>query len=546
MRFFLLLVFVFLIVQAKEIDLNQVDDSKSKLLLFSTRTYTNLVKTIEKIRKDDEFIYVYFPDKKLYGIYIVNIDEKKLQEYQKYYKKYFSDLIKSNKKFNKSKKIISKEIIDRIKKVDTKEKKATKQLLKQRIVVSNNNKFIIGLKYYKNKQYQKAYDYFYDMFKRDLQNPRINFYLGLSAVKLKQYEKAVSAFERVLIKRPNHLRARLEFARALFYLKNYNESKKEFLKVLNNEKVPKKVARNIKYYLKVINKITKKKNYNIILMVGIKEDNNINNDVGTNTVINDNIGLPPTKGNDKKSTSILETMTMFNYNKKIGADYMDKTSILLFSQSYNNYHEKDILFLSIANGLDYYLKGKKITNKIHYDIVRLNNKAYLNSVGFNLSYSKKLDKKFMVGSVIELQRKSNLTNNNKDAIYKELSLFLKHKVNKFSMLDYKFLISKEKAKVPEENDNVRKYFSINYSKILSKKLSMKFGFKYAMTKYLKKGELFLRTRNDKQYNYNLNVTYKLNPRVMLNGTAIYIKNRSNRDANVYDKMVSGVNVMYVF
>ena len=80
MRFFLIFIFVFLILQAKEIDLNQIDDTKAKLLIYSAKTYTHLKESIDKIRKNDDFIYKYFHDKELYGLYIVNIDKTKLDD----------------------------------------------------------------------------------------------------------------------------------------------------------------------------------------------------------------------------------------------------------------------------------------------------------------------------------------------------------------------------------------------------------------------------------------------------------------------------------
>ena len=145
-----------------------------------------------------------------------------------------------------------------------------------------------GLQLYQNHQYKQAYKLFYSLFNNHLDNEEINFYLGLCAFKLKKYDKAVEAFERVLIKNPNNLRARLEYARSLFYMQNYQESKKQFLMVME-QNIPIEVKQNIRKFLILIDKLQQKNLYNILLSVGLKYDSNINNDAGSDTVIHDTV-----------------------------------------------------------------------------------------------------------------------------------------------------------------------------------------------------------------------------------------------------------------
>jgi tetratricopeptide (TPR) repeat protein len=69
---------------------------------------------------------------------------------------------------------------------------------------------------------------------------------GVYFYKQKQYERALEIFDRVLINHPNSKRARLEYARVLFAMGRYEESKKEFLIVLNQNPPP-LVKKNIKW-----------------------------------------------------------------------------------------------------------------------------------------------------------------------------------------------------------------------------------------------------------------------------------------------------------
>lgn len=71
------------------------------------------------------------------------------------------------------------------------------------------------------KQYQKAYDFFYEHFRTAPDSRNVNFLLGKSAYGMGDYEAAVMAFERVLIIDPDAVEMKLEIAKSYIALGSY-------------------------------------------------------------------------------------------------------------------------------------------------------------------------------------------------------------------------------------------------------------------------------------------------------------------------------------
>jgi tetratricopeptide (TPR) repeat protein len=166
-------------------------------------------------------------DGQYYIVYAVNIDTKNKNKiksiFQKKYKDAFFVFISScNSVYNKAS--INKKSISR---------------------------YDIALNSFKNKNYEKSYYLFNNLFNQDNTNFHANFYLGRSAFELKNYEKALSAYYKFLVQKPNSIRVQLELARTLFYQKNYEESEQLFIKI-KEEKLPKSVIKKIDYYLVLI------------------------------------------------------------------------------------------------------------------------------------------------------------------------------------------------------------------------------------------------------------------------------------------------------
>ena len=116
--------------------------------------------------------------------------------------------------------------------------------------IEDSNKYITAATMYNTKQYQKAYDMFYELFLENNNNININYFLGKSAFNLEKYDEATAAFERVLIQKPDFNQARYDYARILYKLKQNEEAKKEFEKLLESE-ITTETKEEIKKYLNI-------------------------------------------------------------------------------------------------------------------------------------------------------------------------------------------------------------------------------------------------------------------------------------------------------
>lgn len=412
--------------------------------------------------------------------------------------------------------------------------------------LSLNEEIYQGLHYYNTHQYEKAYKFFNRLFQSNLDNERINFYLGITALKLKKYDKAVEAFERVLIKNPNNLRARVEYARALFYLKNYDESRREFLKVLRNESVPIEVKKNIEKFLTLIDKLDKRVFYNAFLSVGIKHDNNIDNDVGAGTPIQDTIfDTNLSRGNSKKGDFINEDLAVLNQRYDIGerGGWKMNNSLVAFAQNYFKYSDNNVLYFSVGSELSTKKDDYLYKNRFFFNKILLDNSSYLNSYGVTFSLYKPVDK-FLFNPAVTLKRK-DFENDNLDSINKAFSLSAVQKLQNMDVLKYRVAYIDENAKVDAENSYRKSSFKIDYEKRV-KKIKFNVGYHFFVKDYKEKSSVFLRKRKDRQSHLKGNVLYDIKKNLKAKFGVEYIKNSSTRDANDYSKLIESLNLEILF
>jgi len=454
-----------------------------------------------------------------------------------------------------------KELLEKekeIKRLKEKQKKARElKAKKEKLKKLLQSPLYKALILYKQKKYKAAYSAFYKLFENDMQNARVNFYLGLCASRLKHYEDAVSAFERVLIKEPNHLRAKLEHAKALFFLKDIEGSEKEFREVLKTKKLPKAVVKTIYRFLAFIEKTKIRNKFNFIAMVGLKYDNNINNDIGKGTPIDDT--SIPDEGNSEVSDVLHEEMLMINHTYDFGkiGGYYWQNSVMAFLQNYSGKSyttgtekkktdEKNIIFTSISTGVGTKSKSYNYFVKLHHDDIKINNIKILQVNGLQFSCSKPISKKYTASLKAKYQQKDNISDDNSDATYYEINPAIKIKRSKKDTISFDISYASEDAKVDEEKDNIALFLKAGYNYIYTKKFSTTYSYKYKTLNYAKKSVTYKDKRSDKQHNINITGVYKIKPTIMLNGGLSYTKNSSTRDSNTYDKYVINISSMFVF
>lgn len=422
-----------------------------------------------------------------------------------------------------------------------------------------------AMRLFKEQKFKEAYDAFYKLFEEDVGNARINFYLGLSASNAKMYDEAVSAFERVLINEPNHLRARLEFAKAHFFLKNFEEAETEFIKVLQNKDLPEPVIVSINKFLDIIETTKNRNHFQSIAMVGLKYDNNINNDVGENTPINDladdwQVFEAQMEGFAPVSDAMHEEMYNLNHIYDFGrlGDYFMQNSFLIFAQNYSGKEykqdtetlstdDKNLIFSSVSSGIGTKTKNVNFLIKAHYDAINLAGEEIMSVVGLEMNYARPYSQNITWDTKWKYQNKDVAANDDGDSGYMELNLGMKRNDPETKdVIAFNLGISQERANVAANTDNDIMNLRALYTKAFSDKLSSTAGYTYKTIDYLEKSPIDKNVRADTQHNFTLSSMYKYNLSTMINGTANYIMNDSSRDSFTYDKFQVGANVMFIF
>jgi len=130
-----------------------------------------------------------------------------------------------------------------------------------------------GVLLFNNSEFQKAYDVFSKLVRKDPSNMDLNFYLGRSAYESGDYETAIFAYDRMLIQNPELHRIKLEMARAYIQLGSYDEAERLFNEVLSTNP-PQEVQDNIGLYLENITASRKNHNFKGNFLIGTAYDDN--------------------------------------------------------------------------------------------------------------------------------------------------------------------------------------------------------------------------------------------------------------------------------
>lgn len=218
--------------------------------------------------------------------------------------------------------------------------------------VENSNRYITATILYNTKEYQKAYEMFYDLLLEHSDNVNINYFLAKSAFNLKKYDEATAAFERVLIAKPDFDVARYEYANLLYLLKNDSEAKNEFETLLKKE-INTSIKEEIKKSLLVIENRNKRISGNLNLMIGLTTSSNVNNGL-----INTEYKLPglndiTVEGEEPISDSAHNeaiNLNLFNYIDSKPIRF--KNSFLIYNKSFFNEKDQNFTLFSYKPSIE--------------------------------------------------------------------------------------------------------------------------------------------------------------------------------------------------
>ncbi len=416
-------------------------------------------------------------------------------------------------------------------------------------IQNKSNSYEVAYSFYKNKNYQVAYEIFNALFKNNLENKEINFYLGRSAFELKKYDEAYSAFERILIKYPNENRVKLELARIDYIQGRYKSSKKLFLE-LKKQNLPKNVQNNIDIYLSKIAQKTQKSFFNGIYMVGVGYDSNINNRANSDSFYIPSSSLTFVNTTKNENSANIYGALFLNHKYKYKDDITLKNDFLIYAKSILRDSSKSIGYLSYSPSVDISYDKVSVQYGAFVDFLRYDNKYYMNTYGINPKLSYLYSSKTKIGLVFKYQNKVNKIdkNKNKDSTNKSLSLNITNILNTKYTLQTKLKFEDEtKEKDGLSNIDYRSTLlslALQYKK--SKRFTLGTAISYNDKKYKDISNIYLKKQENDEYIYNLNSLYLLKNKWVNKIDISHTNVKSNFDSNEYIKNTISISFMKRF
>jgi len=408
-----------------------------------------------------------------------------------------------------------------------------------------------ALGYYKNGDYKTSYTLFKELYRSNLDNINVNYYYGRSSFYLNKYEESISAFDRILINKPNNLRARLELARAYFKIGNFNDAKREFQKILKHQ-ISYSVKENIKKYIIAIETVKKRNFLSGALIAGIGYDSNLYNSPDSNNFYIPSLGSSitntTTDDSDWYHQEILAVDDVYDFGD-IGS-YAFKNNFVAMNKTLKRYSSKNIVYLMYSPAIIYK------SNRYGYDISFLSDKMwygsepYMYTYAFNPKLWYKINDRFIINSAFKYQKKiySESINHNNDA--KNINLKFNSVWRYRDDLQFNSGISFERErKVRGSLTNIdydKVSVAFNGTKSINALLKIGLDLSYSLEKYKDFDATYLNKREDKEYVVGLNSLYRLSKNLLLKTNIAYIKNDSNQDASKYDKYTFGINIIKPF
>ncbi|MGM0519684.1 MAG: tetratricopeptide repeat protein [Campylobacterota bacterium] len=403
--------------------------------------------------------------------------------------------------------------------------------------IESSNDYIVALAQYRSGDFKQSYEMFNKLFSKYSDHVQINYYLAMSAVNLKLYDEASAAFQRVLIKKPEFHRARLEYARVMFILGFKQEAKQEFLKVASYP-IPKNVRKNIERFLKKIKNSNQSNSTMIALSLGYMYDDNINSGIEYDSFTLPGFSNLEVDGEKPISStsyfslmqvnhfhglsenypiSVKHTGTIFYKNQTKDDDYNMNFYSYKPTFYYNNAKNKEEYSLQI--GVDSILPGDE-NDFTAYTLVPKYKKLINKDTVFSI-----------YGQYKEIHYKKS-SNETKDYMKKGLGTSLSYK--KFR---YKLSFEKDEKvrgeRVDLDKDIITNSFYYNYD--IQSDLFLNLQYQYKQIDYKDRNNLFGNIREDINRNIGVGLTKIFNKKDFLSLSYNNINNSSNQEAFDYKK-----------
>lgn len=406
-----------------------------------------------------------------------------------------------------------------------------------------------ALNSFKQKDYEKSYELFSKLFEQDFSNTLVNFYLGRSAYELQKYEFATSVYDRILINEPNNTRVRLELAQTYLQMKLYTQALKEFELVLE-DKMPVQVRKRVEANVAFLKAKEKRHFFDITAVLGIIYDSNVNS-ASTTFDINEFLGLPEDtlpNNTQKEGATIFQVVAPISYKYKVDENFILNSSLVPLMMKYNNYKDKDLHALSLNISPTFYEKDYKYSFGFLYDLVYLAHEKYQSNYYIKPEITKVFSTNLLYNAYVKLGKVNYSKERLRDANHYEFSNNLKYASENFGVFDFGFSFGKELRAYDTRTDVSNAFYSISLenSYELINKYTINPSISYKRSKYIEEDVNFLSKREDKRYNYSLNLQKSLTKSLAFSLGASFIDVNSNQELYDYDKYLLKANLFYSF
>ncbi len=309
-----------------------------------------------------------------------------------------------------------------------------------------------ALESFNSGKFDDAYKKFNELFKSNLDNPKINYYLGRSAYEVGKYDDAVNAFERVLIVDENHLKSKLELARVYLKLGQVDLAKEQFLLVLEKNP-PKEIKDNINSILSSIESSRDRDVFSLFLSIEGGYDDNINSTPTAENILDYLSNVY--KIDDAKAEPIIDSgFIQESLSANYSYDFMDSGGFVLdtrgviYNQNYFKNSDFDILYANLSFAPSYLYKNHKFSLPITVEKLIYGGDDLMLLSSISANYVTRVDK-YIFGSYFKFQQKDFEEDKAKNSYIKEFSLGV-NRLFENANLGFNYTLYKEDKKSANE------------------------------------------------------------------------------------------------
>ena len=402
-------------------------------------------------------------------------------------------------------------------------------------------------------EYKAAFELLEPLEDEHAGNINYDYLLGVSGVESGNVTRGVFALERVLAIEPNNTSARAEIAKAHFKLGEVESSKAEFQNLLD-QKPSEETANAINRYMNAIDKsLGLTTTFGAYLDFGVGHDTNVNSATTASTIAVPFFGGALLNLNSlarERSDNFTSLAGGVSFRQPISKEISVFSALNLTNRFNANQSTFDTTYLDFSGGLRYKKFTDTFTAALQASTFELDSNRFRNTHGVTAQWQRDLDDHNQVNLFGQYARISYAGNSFRDADRYVLGGGWAHvfEGDKSPVLFLSGYVGQENARTSNADflSNAIVGARAGGQLSLNTKLVAYATASYETRDYDQRDPLFLKTRNDDQYDLSVGVRYLPGYNWVIRPQISYLKNDSNIIINDFDRTVISVNFRHDF